>query len=171
MFYIATAKGRYVKGLAMEKPVRKSPRISYYDYSKDNFYFVTICDHEKRCIFGFANQKNRFGKIAEEAVLEITRHSSSVRVDKFVVMPNHIHMILVIGCDNKDEKNPSLTQVIGLFKSGVTREIHKTAPGEKVWQRSFHDHIIRNQMDYERIWHYIDTKPVRWEKDCFYMEE
>ena len=154
----------------MDKPVRKSPRIPFFDYSRDNYYFITICTHDKKCIFGSVNSVSRYGQIAADSIIEITKHYSCVKIDKFVVMPNHIHMIIIIGCNNSSEENPSLEQVIGLYKSGVSREIHKLEKDIPVWQRSFHDHVIRNQADYERIGSYIDTNPMRWEKDCFYME-
>ena len=171
MHRIATARGRYLEEAEMEKPVRKPTRIPDYDYSKDNYYFITICTHEKKCLFGSTERISRYGKIAADAILEIPVHFSRIKIDKFVVMPNHIHMIVIIGCDNRDTKNPSLNQIIGLYKSGVTRRIHETVPQEKIWQRSIHDHVIRNQKDYEKIWSYIDTNPMRWDKDCFYMEE
>ena len=154
----------------MEKPVRKSPRMPNYDYSKDNYYFVTICTDNKNCIFGSVKELSRYGKIAADSVKKIWQKDLDVRIDKFVVMPNHVHMIVVIGCTENLRKNPSLNQVVGLYKSGVTREIHEIDPECKVWQRSFHDHVIRDQMDYERIWGYIDTNPMRWDKDCFYVE-
>ena len=154
----------------MDKPVRKPTRIPGYDYSTDNYYFVTICTHEKKCIFGSVKELSRYGKIAAESAIQITNHYSGVRVDKFVVMPNHVHLIVVIGCDNRSEMNPGLERVIGSYKAGVTRRIRQTAPDEQIWQRSFHDHVIRNQKDYEKIWSYIDTNPMRWDKDCFYVE-
>lgn len=154
----------------MDKPVRKSPRIPEYDYSKENYYFVTICTQNKKCLFGRVNEFSRYGKIAADSVMHIPLHYSGVKIDKFVVMPNHIHMIVIIGCHNEKSNNPSLNDVIGLYKSGVTRIIHGISPNEKVWQRSYHDHVIRSQKNYEKIWSYIDTNPMRWEKDCFYVE-
>ena len=118
----------------MDKPVRKPTRIPYYDYSKDNYYFVTICTHERKCIFGTGKKLSRYGKIAADSVKEIPLHYSGIMIDKFVVMPNHIHMIVIIGCNNAGETNPDLGQVIGLYKSGVSRRIHETAPGAQIWQ-------------------------------------
>ena len=154
----------------LDRPMRKSPRISNFDYARDNYYFVTICTYDKRCIFGSINSISRYGKIAAESIRNLSGRYSGVKIDKFVVMPNHVHIIIIIGCNNKFEQNPSLEQVVGLYKSGVSREIHKLNSDISVWQRSFHDHVIRNQADYERIWSYIDTNPIRWEKDCFYTE-
>ena len=151
----------------MELPKRKSPRIPRYDYSSPNYYFITICTRNKQCIFGSIKEKSKFGEIVEACILELKEHYSYIHVDKYVVMPNHVHMILIL--DSKNEK-VSLNTVMGQYKSGVSRRIHRIDPDLMVWQRSFHDHVIRNQSDYERIWSYIDTNPMRWDKDCFYVE-
>ena len=154
----------------MDKPVRKPTRIPNYDYSKDNYYFVTICTYEKKCIFGTVREIGRYGKIAADSIDTLSSHYSNVSIDKYVVMPNHIHMIVVIGCKIEISDNPTLSQIIGAYKSEVTRLIHQSAPNEQIWQRSFHDHVIRNQRDYDRIWNYIHTNPMRWDKDCFYVD-
>ena len=154
----------------MDKPVRKPTRIPNYDYSKDNYYFVTICTYEKKCIFGTVREIGRYGKIAADSIDTLSSHYSNVSIDKYVVMPNHIHMIVVIGCKIEISDNPTLSQIIGAYKSEVTRLIHQSAPNEQIWQRSFHDHVIRNQRDYDRIWNYIHTNPLRWDKDCFYVD-
>ena len=154
----------------MDKPVRKPTRIPNYDYSKENYYFATICTHEKKCIFGTIREIGRYGKIAADSIDTLSSHYSNVKIDKYVVMPNHIHMIVVIGCNTESSVNPTLSQIIGAYKSEVTRLIHQSAPSIQIWQRSFHDHVIRNQRDYERIWNYIHTNPMRWDKDCFYVD-
>ena len=143
---------------------RKATRIPNFDYSSCNYYFITICTHEKKCIFGSPTQLNPLGIIAKKHILQIPFHYKTVLIDKYVVMPNHIHMILVLNGDD----NPSITQIIGQFKSGVTKEIRETYPELQIWQRSFHDHVIRDQAGYEKIWLYIEGNPQCWEKDCFY---
>jgi REP element-mobilizing transposase RayT len=125
---------------------------------------VTICTHEKACIFGSPERQNPLGNIAVRGLLEVQSHFSDIKIDKFVVMPNHVHAIVVL--QGNDVKLPV---VIGQYKSYVSREIHKLQPGIPVWQTSFHDHVVRNQADYERIWAYIDTNPARWMDDCFYI--
>ena len=144
-------------------PTRKNTRLKGYDYSTPNYYFVTICTHDKKQIFGGPKEINRFGEIAEQAMMEIPNHYPGVKLDKYVVMPNHVHAILYL-CGG----TATLDNVIGSYKSHVSREIHKVDPEMKVWQSSFHDHIIRNQSSYEKIWLYIDANPMNWEKDCFY---
>ncbi|MBO5317079.1 MAG: hypothetical protein J6A74_01390 [Oscillospiraceae bacterium] len=154
----------------MELPRRKSPRIPGYDYAQEGYYFVTICTHDKKCIFGDGYVLNQIGKIAYEDLKTVGNHYSRLYIEKCVVMPNHIHAIVVIGCDGKEGTLPNLNIVIGQYKSGVSRKFHMFAPKRKVWQRSFHDHGIRSQEEYEKIWQDIDMNPQRWTDDCFFCE-
>ena len=143
-------------------PKRKNPRLKNFNYASPNYYFVTICCKEKRCIFGRPDGLSRFGRIAEAAMREINMHFPEVTADKWVIMPNHVHAIIVLPGNSIQ-----LSTVIGLYKSSVTKRIHQLKSGMDVWQSSYHDHVIRNQTDYVRIWEYIDTNPVRWLDDCF----
>ena len=146
-------------------PVRKSPTIPNFDYSTPNYYFVTICTNRKTCLFGTPGKENWRGKIAEKGLLQINQHFSSVLVDKYVVMPNHVHAIIILQDDQAN-----LTTVVGQYKSYVTRQIHKMEPDIQVWQTSFHDHGIRTQAGYEKIWNYIEGNPAKWCEDCFFAE-
>ena len=146
---------------------RKSPRIPGYDYSSSNYYFITICTQKHRCIFGSPNCLNQMGIIAETEIMNLSVHYETVLIDKFVVMPNHIHMILVI---EEGLNNPNLNQIVAQYKSGVTRKIREIFPDIRVWQRSYHDHVIRDQKGYEKIWTYIENNPLKWEEDCFYCK-
>ena len=146
-------------------PKRKSPRIPGYDYATPNYYFITICTHEKNCIFWSGGKLNTFGQIAFDEAMQISAHFPGNRVDSFVVMPNHIHMILVVEPGGTDA-----TVVIGQYKSQVSKEIHKIDPKRKIWQTSFHDHGIRNYRQYHHIREYIETNPMRWKEDCFFVE-
>ena len=103
------------------------------------------------------------GEIAAQCLREIESHFEGVQLDKWVVMPNHIHAIVVLP-----GKTAKLSTIVGQYKAAATRKIHEVVPDAKVWQNSFHDHVIRNQADYERIWTYIEGNPGRWEDDCFY---
>ena len=150
----------------MDLPKRKSPRIPGYDYSTVNYYFITICTHEKKCIFGEPGRLNRMGLVAEEYLLKIPKLHPKIRLDKYVVMPNHVHAILDV---QESGKNADLNVIIGQYKMAVTKRIRKFKPDFEVWQRSYHDHVIRNQSRYERIWNYIEDNPRKWEEDCFYM--
>ena len=108
---------------------------------------------------------NSTGEIAKEGILNTPIHYTDVVVEHFVVMPNHVHMLLYLR-----KKTVSITQVIGTWKAYVTRQIHKEQPDMKGWQSSFHDHIVRDEKGYQNIWQYIEENPMNWEKDCFYRK-
>ena len=144
---------------------RKSARIPNYNYASYNYYFVTICTHNRRCIFGNPGSLNIMGKIAKEQILHIPDHYKNILVDHYVVMPNHIHMIIKLESDQYN-----LNQIIAQYKSGVTRIIRESFSDISVWQRSYHDHIIRNQREYEKIWNYIEGNPLKWNEDCFFVD-
>ena len=149
----------------MNFPKRKSPRIPNYDYSLPNYYFITICTYEKECLFGEPGALNLFGRYAEECILNIPRLHPEIQLDKYVIMPNHVHAILILS-DMQENRN--ISTVIGQYKMAVTKKIRQINPEIIVWQRSFHDHVIRNQTGYEKIWEYIENNPIKWEEDCFY---
>ena len=149
----------------MQYPVRKPTRLPSFDYSSTNHYFVTICTWEKKCIFGTTVQLNELGRIAYQDMLELPSHYTGVEVDCFVIMPNHIHAIIVL-----EHSSVSLDKIIGQYKSGVSRKAQRLLSKTALWQRSFHDHIIRNQPAYEKIWNYIEGNPSKWMVDCFYVD-
>ena len=154
-------------------PQRKSPRLQGYDYSSEGAYFVTICTHQKRHIFGHIEQQkmtlNSHGIIASNIWLEIPQHFPSVALDAFVIMPNHVHGIVLLSTTRPH--SPKLGTVIGSYKSAVTRLIRKQTPEHlTIWQASYHDHIIRNDKSYHRIRNYVLTNPELWQEDTFYTE-
>ena len=150
---------------------RKSNRLPGYDYSSENYYFLTICTHNKQCIFGKPKELNALGEIAKECIEEIPRIYSSLKVDHYIVMPNHIHMILVLEYLDSNDLHLEIPKIIGQYKMAVSKKIHKIFPNLIVWQRSFHDHIIRSQQAYEKIWNYVEYNDQKWEDDCFYYNE
>ena len=145
---------------------------------------------------------NDYGKIANEEIKNTVkkREKQGVKINKYIVMPNHVHLIIEITkkSDESDvgirravsaEKNnafsksvpQSISTIVGAYKSAVTRRINlqgghgSPCPYEKsakppIWQSRFHDHIIRTQKDYDEIWEYIDTNSIKWELDKYYME-
>ena len=151
---------------------RKSPRLKQFDYSMPTAYFITICTHNKKCLFGKPDQLNHFGEIANMAVFKIPIHYPCVEIKKHVIMPNHVHMLLFIDAEKgKNEKGfPNVSSIVGKYKAAVSREIHETDPLITVWQRSFYDHIPRNEKALEDIWQYIDDNPHKWDLDTFYTE-
>ena len=156
------------KGNPMALPKRKPTRLSGFDYATHNYYFITICTHQKKCIFGKPGDLNDLGRIAYGHMRQIKEHFSCAQIDNFIIMPNHVHAIVIIGEETNAKDAPNLSTVIGQYKASVAKEIHKLYPDMQIWQRSFHDHIIRNQKEYEKIWEYVQYNTQKWEEDCFY---
>ncbi|MBR3803651.1 MAG: transposase [Clostridia bacterium] len=149
----------------MKLPKRKSPRLPGFDYSSENYYYVTICTHNRKDLFGMPDNLTVYGEIAEKHLLNIEKHYDGILIDKYVIMPNHIHAIIVIGCDPEAERSrpfPTLDTILGLYKSGVSREIHQILPRLKVWQKSYFDKIIRNKEAYLEVYRYIEENPIKW---------
>ena len=162
----------------MDLPKRKKNRLQNYDYSSPGAYFITICtDHRKNTLCdivgdGFPVPK-RPGQIAAELIEEIPRKFPGIQISNYVVMPNHIHLLLVIDCvGGTGNPSPTLGNVIGWYKYTVTKQVNAEHEnlGGRFFQRSYHDHVIRNEHDYQKIWNYIDGNPLRWQDDCFYVE-
>jgi len=120
---------------------RKSPRMKGYDYSTPTAYFITICTHKKQCIFGKPDILNQYGQIAHYTVLELPSLFPCISVDHFVVMPNHVHMLLTINAGQAEllDHTPNLSTIVGTYKSRVSRLIHQSDSKINVWQRSYHD--------------------------------
>lgn len=165
-----------------EYPQRKPNRLKGFDYSTPRAYFVTFCTQDRRCILstivGASMARppcltlTEHGRTIDAAIQSIPHHYPLVQVDKYVIMPNHVHMILILGIDVEDGRamlaptTPSLSvsHIIQHLKGVVSKHI-----GHSIWQKSFHDHVIRSEEDYRTIWEYIDTNPYRWQEDCFWQ--
>ena len=160
-------------------PQRKPNRLPEFDYNSNRAYFVTICTQDRKntlcSIVGDGSPVPKpYGSIAASYIAAIPGKFPQVHVDHFVVMPNHIHLLLFIDHSVTPHLPcPTLGNVVGWYKYQVTRQINQqyNTPGTKVFQRSYHDHVIRGDKDYLKIWEYIDTNPLRWTKDCFYSED
>jgi REP element-mobilizing transposase RayT len=142
-------------------PERKRNRIPKYDYATPNSYFVTICTHQRQCIFGTVEQLNGFGQIAKELLVRIPQHFPNASVDKYVIMPNHIHAIITLHAVSPDIQK-DLSVILGQYKAAVSQRLHKVFPNKTVWQKSFYDNVIRSEKGYQAAWRYIDENPVRW---------
>ena len=166
----------------MTLPKRKPTRLKNYDYSSEGAYFITICSHNRKMLFSNIvgaihespeNQLNSIGKTIDYYINNL-ENRFNITVDKFVIMPNHIHIIIAIDQrsirESTLQKRSTVSKAIGYLKMNASRDIHKNGYGEKIWQRSFHDHIIRGEKDYLKIWNYIDTNPQKWKEDCFYTK-
>ncbi len=167
-----------------ELPQRKHPRLDRYDYSSVGAYFVTICTQNRRsvlsCIVGRLSapaetnvvEYTAFGKIAEKQLLLLEDRYPCLSVDRYVIMPNHIHVIFILKSDAAGaDMRPTIMDVICAYKSLTTRECKKNGLTEKLFQTSFYDHVIRNQKDYEKHVEYICENPMRWYCDELYAEE
>lgn len=162
---------------------RKQNRLPEFDYSQNGAYFITICTRGKQKIFWIDDKSqnsvgadiirphdklNDLGLIVECAIEQITEYYPNTMIDKYVIMPNHVHILMRIENDEFNGRiisAPTISIIIGQMKRWVSKQI-----AYPIWQKSFHDHVIRNEADYRRIWQYIDTNPVKWELDCYYTE-
>jgi len=155
-------------------PTRKRIRLKGYDYSQEGAYFITICTQNKYNLFGYVHvgansvrpHLSDVGEIVKTAIEKISQVYTLVHVESYVIMPNHIHMILIVH--NSSERTlcaPTVSRVVKQMKEYVTKQI-----GYCVWQKSYHDHIIRSEEDYHRIAKYIEENPARWEDDCYFIK-
>ena len=155
-------------------PKRKQNRLTGYDYSQPGCYFVTICSRDREHLFGCVVgadvligphvQLSEIGAIVEQTISQIPS------VDKYIVMPNHVHILLRLPVANNGPMGTSApTQSVPWIVRYLKRTV-TMACGKTVWQRGYHDHIIRSEADYLRIWDYIDTNPAKWREDCYYCQ-
>ena len=165
---------------------RRSMRLKGYDYSQPGLYFVTIVAQDRVCLFGHIEddnmQLNEAGRIVETCWLAIPEHFPHVILDAFVIMPNHVHGIIVImehvGAKNFSPlqspirqssmpRSPSKTigSIVRGFKIGVTKWFRANTDIHAVWQRNYYDHIIRDEPSLNRIRQYIADNPARWDTD------
>ncbi len=197
----------------MEFVKRKSPRLKEYDYSSNGAYFITVCTEGKKCVLSTVEEfvgeglplpkLTESGKILKKWIEKIPEKYPMVSVERFVIMPNHFHLLLSLSdfCENgrgnpsptsasvdrgslvsiqaaNGRGNPSPTRdsvdrVLGWLKYNATREynVRFGVKRKRLFQRSYHDHIIRRQKDFLEISRYIEENPLKWTIDCFYENE
>ena len=155
--------------MEQERPQRKQNRLPNYDYAQNGVYFLTICTKEKVCILSSVTvgaaigrppvvSLSPIGKIVEQALQEIPAHYPGVSVDRYIVMPNHVHILLCMtGNSGRPMSVPAVQQIVNQFKGVVTKRA-----GRPVWQKGFYDHVVRDDYDYQTRWAYIDDNPRRW---------
>ncbi len=167
----------------MELRRRKKNRLDGHDYVRSGCYFITVCTNGREHFFWGpaapswvgadiirppAPVLSQYGRIAEWAIQNISQHYSHATVDKYVIMPNHVHMI--ISLTNQSGRMISApTKAIPTIVGQMKRIVSQKA-GFPIWQKSYHDHIIRGDAGYRRIWEYIDTNPAKWLEDCYYED-
>ena len=158
-------------------PKRKQIRIKDYDYSTPGAYFITVCTANREKIF-WSDRRGELclpanvplsdiGIIVDNEIQKLNSVYDSVRVDKYCIMPDHIHFILSIDTDENERTcrgelrspvcAPTISRVMKQFKGSITKQV-----GRPIWQKSFYDHGIRNQKDYNEIWQYIENNPLKY---------
>ena len=164
-------------------PERKqSPRLGGWNYRAPGRYFVTICSHEKHPIFGAIENDqmnlNDIGRIVRREWTNIPSFYQKVAIDEFIIMPNHLHGIIILKppaeappvrsrlCRDRPS-GAHLSRIIGNFKSYTSRHINSAfgEPGNSIWQKSYHDRIIRSDDELEKIRSYILHNPSNWSHD------
>lgn len=170
---------------------RRSIRLHGFDYTQRGAYFVTVCTHDRTCLFGDvvdgAMRLNNAGRVTERCWAAIPDHFPHVEIDVFVVMPNHVHGIVWIVNDVSGDvgardgakdfsplrrgasslRSPSKTvgSIVRGFKIGVTKWMRANTGVHDVWQRNYFEHVIRNETALSRIRQYIIDNPARWHED------
>lgn len=179
----------------MDLKQRKLQRLKEYDYGQNGAYFITICTQDRLSLFAsIENGKlelNHSGKMVFDKFIEIPKYYPTIVIDNFVVMPNHLHGIVMIH-NERTTQNTRTTQDTGTtqgsfptvtlsdciqrFKTLTTKlYIDEVKKGnypcfdKKIWQKSFHGHIIRNEHEYQEINEYIETNPLKWEEDKYFL--
>ena len=165
---------------------RKQIRLQNFDYSNNGAYFVTICTNERKCVLGTIPKTQNIcvgqglcscrlsdiGIVVDEEIRNLTSRYKYIEIQKYVIMPNHIHIMLFVSEDGASRTSPPTRQhsVVSQFVSTFKRFCNKEY-GCNIWQRHFNDHIIRNRKDYEEHLRYIYENPTRWYYDELYAEE
>ena len=160
----------------MELSKRKHNRLTEYDYSSPNAYFITVCTQNRKNLFwtnvGAITDRpdnvplTNLGRIARQSIENIPKHYQTVSVEHFVIMPNHIHLLLQIHTDPDGRSliAPTISTVVRLMKGAVSKQA-----GFSVWQKGFYDHVVRSGQDYLDIWNYIEGNPGKWAEDILYV--
>ena len=166
------------RGILMknEYPQRKHVRSPHWDYRQTGIYAVTICAEKRACIFGTIRDGRmnlaEIGRLIETVWLELPSHYTNIQLDEFVVMPNHLHGIVIIGDGPVEHHDAvvgrsfgniqagSLSSIVRAFKAGVSREA-----GTRIWQAGFFEHVIRDDFDLSNQRQYILDNPAKWEHD------
>ena len=164
---------------------RKPNRLKNYDYSSQGAYFITICTKDRMNLFWNkialscrgdlwsslqGNILSDYGVIVSEEIIKIVHiYEGTVEIPNFVIMPNHIHFLIVLHNDVLDEDGrpkvaPTTSRIMQQFKGAITKRL-----GFSPWQKLYFDHIIRNEEDFLNHWRYIDENPIRWLEDKYYI--
>ena len=162
---------------------RRSIRLKEFDYSGNAIYFITICTKNRENFLGSVGERHRLalnegGNIVKHGLQTIPLIYKNVVLDEFVIMPNHLHAIIIMDKLDKEpgranvsplrehhSKIKTIGYIIGQFKSSISKDIHQNGVLEFAWQRNFYEHIIRNDTELNQIREYIINNPLNWDKD------
>ena len=164
----------------MEYPKRKQVRLPQYDYSAPGAYFVTVCTANRRCILSEIRRGDpcgrpelrltEYGEIVVQC-LKQTEELYAVQITPYVIMPNHIHFICTIGWERATARvAPTLGRIVGAIKSRSANGCRETGLEGPLWQRGYHEHVIRNENDFREIGNYIDGNPAKWAEDRYFQD-
>ena len=161
--------------MSSKLPQRRSIRLANYDYSQIGLYFVTICCENRICRFGKIQNTdivlNEAGRMINTEWNNLKKRFSNIELHNYIIMPNHFHLILEIDglkVNINEIKIKSLSSLMGALKTTTSKQIRDFGFIDFAWHRSFHDHIIRNEKEYDLISNYIDRNPQKWFEDRFY---
>ena len=156
---------------------RQSIRLKEYDYSKEGMYFITICTKDREYILSeivgaddpVCPRLTEIGEMVNECWYKMNQIYESVIIHEYIIMPNHVHMIICLSAVGHG--NPTLQFVVGQIKSYTTKRWNEICGTNNLsfWQHSFHEHIIRNEIEYQHIWQYIDQNLDKWSEDKYYI--
>ncbi len=161
----------------MEKSKRKNIRLKEYDYSQAGAYFITVCTLDRKPLLSKIavgtpvpgcpqvpfTELLPFGKIADQTIRKMAAFYKNLSVDKYCIMPDHVHFLLTILRENGHPgrgvptRSSEIARFVGTFKRFCNKEY-----GQNIWQSRYYDHIVRNSQDYNEIWEYIDNNPRSW---------
>ena len=166
-------------------PKRKPVRLTHFDYSHAGIYFITVCTAQRQLLLSHIVGDGApdvphvvltpIGQTVHTHILK-TAAAMGITVDHFMIMPNHVHLLLRVHEDGTSRapsptgKSPKTNALIPRFVSTLKRFVHREI-GKNIFQRSFHDHIVRDRHDYRKIAAYIENNPLCWHEDCFFSKE
>lgn len=158
---------------------RKPHRLACWDYSTEGCYFVTFCTHQRAHLFGHVQMAstclepnkmvpNSYGVMCEKAIELAPTKNPLIFIDAFIVMPNHVHILMTLNKQDGLQYRSTLSRAVGSIKAATSRTMRQQGYSGKVWQAGYYDHIVRDEKDYERIYTYIENNPSKWLLDRFY---
>jgi len=146
-------------------PRRKSTRIPGYDYATSGAYHVTICVKNRTCmlgeVVGTEVDHSKIGQIIDKECRKIPTRHAHVEIDTFIVMPNHVHMLVLLTEDGSE----ALGELVRAFKARCTRKIHTEIDERFAWQRGYHERIVRDERHMNAVRKYIEENPAKWDED------